>query len=33
MDSAGFKRKLTAILSDDVVGYIRLMGDGDFVCD
>jgi hypothetical protein len=26
------KRKLSAILSADVVGYSRLMGDDDFVC-
>jgi adenylate cyclase len=29
MDSAGFKRKLTAILSADVVGYSRLMGEDE----
>jgi len=29
MDSTGFKRKLSAILSADVVGYSRLMGEDD----
>ena len=29
MDSKEFKRKLTAILSADVVGYSRLMGDDE----
>ena len=29
MDSEGFKRKLSAILSADVVGYSRLMGEDD----
>jgi len=29
MDTQGFKRKLTAILSADVKGYSRLMGDDD----
>jgi len=29
MNSEGFKRKLTAILSADVVGYSRLMGDDE----
>ena len=29
MTDSGFKRKLTAILSADVVGYSRLMGDNE----
>ena len=29
MAEKGFKRKLTAILSDDVVGYSRLMEDNE----
>jgi class 3 adenylate cyclase len=29
MAQEGFKRKLTAILSADVVGYSRLMGDNE----
>ena len=29
MESKGFKRKLTAILSADVVGYSRLMRDDE----
>lgn len=29
MSQEDFKRKLTAILSDDVVGYSRLMGDDE----
>ena len=29
MHDKGFKRKLTAILSADVVGYSRLMGDNE----
>ena len=29
MESEGFKRKLTAILSADVVGYSRLMRDDE----
>jgi len=29
MESQGFKRKLTVILSADVVGYSRLMGEDD----
>jgi len=29
MNSEGFKRKLTAILSADVVGYSSLMGEDD----
>jgi class 3 adenylate cyclase len=29
MVDAGFKRKLTAILSADIVGYSRLMGDNE----
>ena len=29
MDSEGFKRKLSAILSTDVVGYSRLMRDDE----
>ena len=29
MADEGFKRKLTAILSADVVGYSRLMGDDE----
>jgi len=29
MDSEGFKRKLSAILSADVVGYSRLMRDDE----
>ncbi len=33
MDSADFRRRLTAILSDDFVDYSRLMGDDDSVCD
>ena len=33
MTTEDFKRKLTAILSADVVGYSRLMGEDDFVCD
>ena len=29
MEKQGFKRKLTAILSADVEGYSRLMGDDE----
>ena len=29
MEQEGFKRKLTAILSADAVGYSRLMGDDE----
>ena len=29
MDQAGAKRKLAAVLSADVVGYSRLMQEGD----
>ena len=29
MPQEGFKRKLTAILSADVIGYSRLMGDDE----
>ena len=29
MNTEGFKRKLTAILSTDVKGYSRLMGDDE----
>ncbi len=29
MAEKGFKRKLTAILSADVEGYSRIMGDGE----
>ena len=29
MEEQGFKRKLTAILSADAVGYSRLMGDDE----
>jgi len=29
MTQKGFKRKLTAILSADVVGYSRLMGEDE----
>ena len=32
MTSDTFQRKLTAILSADVVGYSRLMGNDDFEC-
>jgi len=33
MTTDTFQRKLTAILSTDVVGYSRLMDDDDFECD
>jgi hypothetical protein len=33
MSEERVKPKLSAILSADVVGYSRLMGDDDFECD